>query len=228
MQESINTIKANGLSIIGSFILGMDGERPGAGDRIISFIEDTSIPLAMVNLLQPAPNTRLWERLQQEGRLLLREFQNSKEPDSIGTRQLFITSRPPAQIMAEFHKVWMTIYDPRRYLDRAYRFFLGMRPTRKALAQGRGQKLSRLPAPPARVPLRRKLRDYYIFLVFSWQLGIISDTRWQYWRQFLGMLRRNPSRLKGYLVSCARGEPMFYLRDMLHYCIAMSQRNERF
>ena len=56
MQESIHQITANGLTIIGSFILGLDGETPGAGDRIISFIEATSIPLAMVNLLQPPPH----------------------------------------------------------------------------------------------------------------------------------------------------------------------------
>jgi radical SAM superfamily enzyme YgiQ (UPF0313 family) len=227
LQESINAIKANGLSIIGSFILGMDGERPGAGDRIISLIEATSIPLVMVNLLQPTPNTRLWKRLQQEGRLLMKEFQNSKKLD-FDTKQLFITSRPQKQIMAEFHNVWMTIYDQPRYLKRAYRFFLEMRPTREALARSRGLTLPTLPAPPARLPLHRKLRNYYVFLAVSWSLGIISSTRWQYWRQLLSMLQRNPSRLNGYLVSCARGEPMFYLRDIFYNRFATSQKNERF
>jgi radical SAM superfamily enzyme YgiQ (UPF0313 family) len=215
MQESVETIKANGLGISGSFILGMDGEKPGTGDRIISFIEATSIPFLMINLLQPAPHTRLWKRLQQEGRLLTEEIQDSTELDTIGARQLFIPSRPREQIVAEYHKIWDTIYEPRRYLERAYRVFLGMRPTRAALARRRGLTLPSLAVPPAKMPLRRKLRDYYVFLVFSWRLGIISSTRWQYWRQLLSMAKRNPSRLMGYLVLCARGEHMFDLRDLL-------------
>ncbi len=79
MQESVETIKANGLKIIGSFILGMDGERPGTGDRIISFIEATHIPMVMINLLQPAPHTRLWQRLQQEDRLLPGKFRTRRK-----------------------------------------------------------------------------------------------------------------------------------------------------
>ncbi len=226
MQESVETIKANGLAIIGSFVMGMDGEKPDNGDRIISFIEATSIPLIMVNLLQPAPNTRLWKRLKQEGRLLPEEVQNSTELDTIGARQLFIPSRPREQIMAEYHQVWETIYEPRRYLERAYRFFLEMRPTREALARRRGLTLPPLPVPPAKLPLRRKLRDCYVFLVFSWRLGVVSSTRWQYWRQLLGLVKRNPSRLMGYFVSCARGEPMFSLRNLLHKRLTESQGNE--
>ena len=224
MQESVETIKANGLCITSSFILGMDGEKPGTGDRILAFIEATSIPFLMINLMQPAPHTRLWKRLQQEGRLLTEEVQNSTELDTIGGRQLFIPSRPREQIMAEYHKVWDTIYEPRRYLERAYRFFLGMRPTRAALARGRGLTLPSLAVPPAKVPLWRTLRDYYVFLVFSWRLGIISSTRWQYWRQIMSLVRRNPSRLKGYLASCARGEQMFYLRDVLRQRLTETPR----
>jgi len=215
MEEAIEQIKANGLSIIGSFILGMDGERPGTGERIISFIETTSIPLLMINLLQPVPHTRLWLRLQQEGRLMGERFQQSMTLDSIGREQLFLPSRPREQIMAEYHRVWDTIYEPRRYLERSYRYFLGMRPTRAALARRQGKSLPPVPVPPGKIPLRDRIRDVYVILRFSWQLGIVSSTRRQYWRQLLGMARKNPSRLAGYLVSCAWVEDMFYLRGLL-------------
>lgn len=215
MEESIEAIKANGLSIIGSFILGMDGEQPGTGERIISFIEATNIPLVMVNLLQPAPHTRLWQRLQQEGRLLEDGIQKSTAPDSIGVEQLFLPSRPREQIMAEYHQVWDTIYEPGRYLERTYRFFLGMRPTRAAIAWRQGKSLPPTAAPQTKVPLRRKLREIYLFLRFSWQFGLASSTRGQYWRQLLGLARKNPSRLLGYLVLCVSGEDIFDLRDLL-------------
>jgi hypothetical protein len=216
MQKSVETIKANGLNVMGSFMLGMDGERPGTGDRIISFIEATNIPMVMIHLLQPAPHSRLWQRLQQEERLLTEEFQNSTELDTMGDRQFFIPSRPREEIMAEYHKVWDTIYEPRRYLERNYQFFLGMRPTRAALARRQGKILPPAPVPPAKKRLRTTLIELYIFLNFSWWLGVVSSTRWQYWRHLLGMMRKNPSRLKGYLVNCVRGRSMFYLRDLLH------------
>ncbi|MEW6657933.1 MAG: B12-binding domain-containing radical SAM protein [Thermodesulfobacteriota bacterium] len=213
MEESIETIKANGLSIIGSVILGMDGEQPGTGERIISFIERTSIPLVMVNLLQPAPHTRLWQRLQQEGRLL--KMENATKPDSIGGQQSFLTSRPREQIMAEYHQVWETIYEPSRYLERSYRYFLGMRPSRAALARRQGKSLPPAAVSPGKIPLRQKLWNFYIFLKFSWQLGLVSSTRRQYWRHLLGLAKKNPCRLQGYFVSCSRGEDMFHLRDVL-------------
>lgn len=214
MQESLHQIQANGLSIIGSFILGLDGETPGAGDRIISFIEAASIPLPMVQLLQPPPNTRLWRRLQQEGRLLLERMRTSPELDSIGRRPFFIPSRPEEQIIAEYLKVWATVYEPRRFLARTYRFFLGMRPTRAATARRQGKTLTKT-TPSAQVPLRQKILDAYMVLTLFGQLGIVASTRWQFWRQLMGILRNNPTRIIGYLVTCIRGEDMFHLRDLI-------------
>ena len=52
--------------------------------------------------------------------------------------------------MAEYLKVWDTVYEPRRYLERTYRFFLGMRPTRAAMARRQGRE----PCPQQR-PRRR-------------------------------------------------------------------------
>jgi radical SAM superfamily enzyme YgiQ (UPF0313 family) len=215
MEEDIGAIQANGLSFKGSFILGLDGERPGAGERIISFIERTAIPLAMVNLLQPAPRTRLWERLQKEGRLLEKAIREAKDTDSIGGEQLFLPSRPWEQILDEYHHVWDTIYDPGHYLGRCYRFVLGMRPTRAAIARRQGKSLPPLPVPPAPKPLPVRVREILVFLRYSWKLGVVGATRWQYWRQLLGVARKNPSRLKGYLVCCAYGEDIFDLRDLL-------------
>jgi len=222
MQESIRQIQANGLAVIGSFILGLDGETPGTGDRIISFIEATNIPLPMVQLLQPPPNTRLWQRLQQEGRLLPERMQQAPELDSIGVRPFFIPSRPEEQIIDEYLKVWNTAYEPRRFLERTYRFFLDMRPTRGATARRQVKTLPK-PTPKAQVSLRQKIKDAYMVLTLSWQLGIVASTRWQYWRQLLGILRKNPSRKIGYLVTCIRGEDMFRLRDLIRQRLTEAQ-----
>jgi hypothetical protein len=119
--------------------------------------------------------------------------------------------------MAEYLEVWDTVWEPRHYLERAYRFFLGMRPTREAMARQGGRTL------PAAAPRRRKPRDIYAFLVLSWRLGIVSSTRWQYWRQLIDIRRKNPSRATGYISACCRGEDMFHLRDFIHQQLTGTQ-----
>ncbi|MEJ2092528.1 MAG: B12-binding domain-containing radical SAM protein [Syntrophobacterales bacterium] len=67
--ESLCNLKQNGMGVIGSFIIGLDGETKGAGERICAFMEQTAIPMAMLGVLQAAPHTSLWHRLEREGRL---------------------------------------------------------------------------------------------------------------------------------------------------------------
>jgi len=212
MEDSLNRIKANGLSIVGSFILGLDGEKPGVGDRIISLIEATSIPLVLIHLLQPVPNTRLWQRLEREGRLLPNQFQELPDLELMGTGTYYIPNRPAGEITSEFLKVWETAYEPRRFLGRAYRFFTDMRPTREAMARKRGH---HQPPSVTPEPLRQQLWGLYSLLNISWQLGVVSSTRWQYWRQLLSIIRKNPSRLINYLGACALAEDMFMSRDLI-------------
>ncbi len=213
MEEAIGQIKANGLTIMGSFILGMDGESARTGERIISFIKSTSIPLVMINLLQAVPHTRLWHRLQKEGRLPPGEAPRDAAIDSVGGEPNFLPSRPREQIMAEFRQVWETVYDPRRFLDRAHRYYSEMRPTRAAMARRRGRKLPPPPTPPAKRPLRQDLLELRELLHFSWRLGVVLPSRGQYWRHILDLARRNPSRLTGYLMACAHWEDLFLLQQ---------------
>ena len=69
LVESLHNLKKNGMAVMGSFILGLDGETKGAGERICAFMEQTAIPVAMLGVLQAAPHTSLWHRLEREGRL---------------------------------------------------------------------------------------------------------------------------------------------------------------
>ena len=124
--------------------------------------------------------------------------QASSEFDPIGMKPCFLPSRPEEQIIDEYLKVWNTVYEPRRFLERTYRFCLGMRPTRGATARRQGKALPQT-APKARVPLRQQIRDAYMVLALSWQLGLVASTRGQFWRQLLGILRKNPS--PGYSLS---------------------------
>ena len=104
---------------------------------------------------------------------------------------MFHSQPPRGTNYCEYLKVWNTVYEPRRFLERTYRFFLGMRPTRGATTRRQGKTLPKT-APKAQAPLRQQIKDVHMVLALSWQLGLVASTRWQYWRQLLGILRKNP------------------------------------
>ncbi|CDN17345.1 Hypothetical with similarity to BchE, but NOT Mg-protoporphyrin monomethyl ester cyclase (anaerobic) [Richelia intracellularis] len=99
LVESVQKINRIGLRFMADFIMGFDGEKPGAGDRIIDFVEATAIPFAMFGMLQALPNTALWDRLKKEGRLL-------QEQDKTTGNQMnltnFITTRPMKEFAKEY------------------------------------------------------------------------------------------------------------------------------
>jgi radical SAM superfamily enzyme YgiQ (UPF0313 family) len=70
LTESVETIIKAGLRPMAGFIIGFDGEKSGAGDRIVRFAEQAAIPSTTFAMLQALPNTALWHRLKKEGRLI--------------------------------------------------------------------------------------------------------------------------------------------------------------
>jgi radical SAM superfamily enzyme YgiQ (UPF0313 family) len=209
MQDSLATINANGLNMIASFIIGFDGERSGTVDRIVEFVEELAIPIMMINILQPLPNTRLWQRLEKEGRLL----HGKTSGDFYGMGFNYLPTRPQEEILGEFVRGLDHLYEPSRYLARVYRYFLTMRPTRRALARQAGKDIPGPPQTPMKLPSSHRSSEASAPLIrLIWRQGIRPSYRWQFWRQLLGIYRQNPSRLKSYLMCCSMGEDLFALR----------------
>jgi radical SAM superfamily enzyme YgiQ (UPF0313 family) len=70
LVAAVRTIQAHGLDVIGGFIVGFDTDFPTVFASQADFIEEAAIPTAMINLLAAPPGTRLFRRLEAEGRLL--------------------------------------------------------------------------------------------------------------------------------------------------------------
>lgn len=209
LLESLLNINKNGLTILGSFVIGFDGEKPGAGKRIANFIRESNIPIVMLNMLQAAPNTKLWDRLHIEGRLC-----DSKTTGNSTTNLMnFLPARPEAEIIEEFVAAWDDIYEPSNFLTRAYNYYLTMRPTRRASALEKGA--SRSDNPKHWRPLKQELLDVINFFRISWRQGVKSQARFQYWKQLVGMWTQNPSRFVQYIVALAMAEDMFVLRKKI-------------
>ena len=139
METWIHNINANGLEAVASFIIGFDGEKPGADARIIQIVEACNLPWVMLNLLTPLPGTDLWDRLEKAGRLKPVRF--SQELTTFAL--YFIPERPESEILAEWQKTILQLYKPENYLNRAYNYILQMRPTRSQMAGEKQQPHSR-------------------------------------------------------------------------------------
>ncbi len=211
LVESLRNIKQNGLAVIGSFIIGLDGETKGAGERICAFMEQTAIPMAMLGVLQAAPHTSLWHRLEREGRL------RQDVGDDVGTFSAlnYEPDRPEAEIMQEYVDAWDYLYEPSRYLARAYRYHLAMRPARRAQAAAAGGPLPKDRVPDQGMTWRRILIEIKAFFRILWWQGIRPSYRGQFWTQMIGMWRQNPTRFIEYIVTCAMGEDLFDMRRVV-------------
>lgn len=68
--QDIAAIQSHGIGVMGSFIVGLDGDDMATFDRLEGFIRQTSLFDAQVTVLTPLPGTRLRERMKREGRIL--------------------------------------------------------------------------------------------------------------------------------------------------------------
>ncbi|MCA1993803.1 MAG: B12-binding domain-containing radical SAM protein, partial [Coleofasciculus sp. S288] len=119
LSEAVEAITRAGLRPMAGFIIGFDGEKTGAGTRIVQFAEQTAIPTTTFAMLQALPNTALWHRLEKEGRL-----RNKDGNINQTTLMNFIPTRPLEEIAMEYVEAFWELYDADRFLDRTYRCFL--------------------------------------------------------------------------------------------------------
>ena len=68
--ESVKRLQRAGLQVQGGFIIGFDSDTPAIFQQQVDFIQLSGIVTAMVGLLQAPYGTKLYERLQNEGRVI--------------------------------------------------------------------------------------------------------------------------------------------------------------
>jgi len=111
---SVRTIQRSGIEVTGGFIIGFDSDPPDIFDRQIEFIQELAIPTAMIGLLTALPKTKLYERLEREGRLYGNSNGNNVSSAAMNFRPVL-----PEQLIAEgYRRVLKSIYSPSRYFER--------------------------------------------------------------------------------------------------------------
>jgi len=227
LLEAVDTISEAGLLVMAGFILGFDGERAGAGERIVAFVEECAIPLAMVGILQALPNTALWQRLEREQRLLrLDPFEEAslqaRFDAGVQTNLLnFLPTRPMEEIAAEFLEAFEQLYDPATYLARVRRYA-------SRLGRRQGQRSASLHGVLSQLGHPRAMAG---LLTLLWRQGVRRPSRALFWGCLLDTLRHRPRLLDQVLWMCLLNEHFLeyraLVRDQVEGQLRWSRANPR-
>ena len=195
LADAVDEMIKVGLRPMAGFIIGFDGEKTGAGQRIINFVEEAAIPTAMFGMLQALPLTALWARLEKENRLR----DSTRQDINQTTLMNFVPTRPIEEIAQEYIETFWTLYEPKVYLDRVYRCFLKL---------GSPHQHESSFTMPSWVDVRA-------LGIVVWRQGFKRSTRWQFWHHLLGILRHNPAVWEHYLTMCAHNEHFLEYRQIV-------------
>jgi radical SAM superfamily enzyme YgiQ (UPF0313 family) len=167
LVEDVKRIQQAGLQVQGGFIVGFDHDPPSIFQRQVDFIQRSGIVTAMVGLLQAPPGTRLYERMQKEGRLAAAASGDNAD----GTTNI-IPAMSLEALKEGYQKILTHIYSPAPYYRRIRTLLREYKPTN----------------------VRYRLRFCHVraFLRAFYLLGIVGRERVQYWKLLIWTQFRHP------------------------------------
>ena len=172
MVAAVQTLQRAGLEVMGGFIVGFDSDTGDVFKEQFEFIQRSGVVTAMVGLLTALPQTRLYQRLQREGRLLAESTGNNT--------MAALNFRPTLDreyLEAGYRALMRRLYEPRNYYRRIRTFL------RHHQSTG-GQRM------------RISWTDLQAFLKSFWVLGVWHRGRVAYWWLFWTTLFRRPRQFR--------------------------------
>ena len=73
-RASVRRIQRHNILVVGSFIIGLDVDKPGIGQQIAAVASRFGVDNLNTLFLTPLPGTRLWDQMRSEGRIALHAF----------------------------------------------------------------------------------------------------------------------------------------------------------
>ncbi|UCH00802.1 MAG: radical SAM protein, partial [Deltaproteobacteria bacterium] len=132
-QESIRTIQDAGINVFGSFIFGLDHDDKTVFDNTVQFCMDNRLPAANFYILVPLPFTRVFEKMEEEGRILHRDW-SRYDGNHVVFRPMLMT---PNELLEGYLYAYRSLYSirsivkrtpgPRRDISRALALNVGRR-----------------------------------------------------------------------------------------------------
>jgi len=116
-DKLIGHLHALGIAIQGCFVFGLDHDTPEVFDETVQFAIDTGIDLPRFALLTPFPGTPLHHRLQEQGRILSRDWELYD-----GQHVVFQPlNMAPQELAAGHERAWKAVYRRSAILRRLWK-----------------------------------------------------------------------------------------------------------
>ncbi len=167
MVEDVKRLQRTGLQVQAGFIVGFDNDTHTIFQRQIDFIQKSGIVTAMVGMLQAPAGTRLYKRMEEEGRLL-----GEMSGDNVDSTTNIVTKMNHNTLREGYVKILRNIYSPEGYYQRIKTFLQEYKPSKIG--------------PPV------KFSDVTALFRSIYHLGICSDERFLYWKLLSWAYFRNP------------------------------------
>jgi radical SAM superfamily enzyme YgiQ (UPF0313 family) len=167
--DSITTLNSYGIEVFAGIILGFDTDTPKTGERLVEFIDQSKIPILLINLLQALPVTPLWDRLERSGRIVDDESRESNVE--------FLM--PYEQVMTMYRDVMLRVYDPKNVFARFEHQVKATYPNRR-----KRELNARL------INWRNFKRGLNIISRVVWYVGVRGDYKRVFWKFALRRLIR--------------------------------------
>ena len=111
--DNVNTIQQHGMEVTAGFIVGFDNDPPNIFQRQIDFIQKSGIITAMVGLLNAPRLSKLYRRLQKEGRII-----DNCSGDNTDYSMNFVPVMDKNELLSGYQKIIHDIYSSKSYYAR--------------------------------------------------------------------------------------------------------------
>jgi len=181
LMQSVKIIQSAGIEVTAGFIVGFDNDSPSVFQQMIEFIQHSGIITAMVGLLNAPRKTKLYERLENEGRII-----NDWTGDNTNFSMNFVPKMNKQILMKGYQNILHGIYSSRPYYERITSFLKTFNPS----VRNHG-KIS-----------FRGLKAFFKSIVI---IGIIKKNRRYYWKLLFWTLFNKPETFSLAVTYCIFG-----------------------
>ena len=171
LVDAVHAIQRSGLEVMGGFIVGFDHDPLDIFRRQFEFIQRAGVVTAMVGLLTALPQTRLYARLEREGRMLAQSVGNNT-----AAVLNFVPRLDRGRLLAGYRQLMRSLYAPENYYRRVRAFLSSWQP--------RGPRL------------RLAGSDVAALMRSLWTLGVAGRGRIAFWRLFWTTLLAHPHKFR--------------------------------
>ncbi len=120
-EELMRTLHKAGISVQGCFVFGFDEDGPDVFQQTVDRVQELKIDIPRYSIYTPYPGSRLFERLQAEGRLLSTDWGDYDT--------MHVVFRPkqmsPVQLYEGFRWAYRETFRLRRILTRTFKWGMG-------------------------------------------------------------------------------------------------------